>query len=370
MNTEAIEEIVFQVLLGRMNKKKRYARPITPSEIINLCKLARNTFSKEPSLLDLEGGLVIVGDLHGNIDDLIRIFERLRYPPATRYLFLGDYVDRGIYGTEVMLLLFALKVKFPDCVYLIRGNHECAALTSVYGFENEVLQKYNSDVYDAFIQTFYTLPLCAVVGERIFCVHGGISPELGNVDVLKNIPRPKEIPLTGLISDLVWSDPEYSVDTFEPSHRGCGYLFGAEALKEFLDKNEFDLLVRSHEMCKDGIAWPYAPDDSAADRCITIFSNSDYCGRENDAAVICVTEGLAVSIEMFECEFVENKKRTILLPYWLSDLIAKKDAQKAENAKGAVPLAENRNVNYSRSAKPVTPKQSNCSVRRMETVSD
>ncbi|EAX89866.1 Ser/Thr protein phosphatase, putative [Trichomonas vaginalis G3] len=370
MNTESIEEIVFQVLLGRMNKKKRYARPITQSEIITLCRQAQKVFSREPSLLELEGGIVIVGDLHGNIDDLIRIFERLRYPPATRYLFLGDYVDRGVYGTEVMLLLFALKVKFPDCVFLIRGNHECSSLTSVYGFENEVLQKYNSDVYNSFIQTFYTLPLAAVVGQRIFCVHGGISPELGKVDVLKNIPRPKEIPLTGMISDLVWSDPEYTVDTFEPSHRGCGYLFGAEALKEFLDKNQFDLLVRSHEMCEDGVAWPYAADDSAADKCITIFSNSDYCGRENDAAVICVTEDLAVSIEMFECQFTEDPKRTILLPYWLSDLIAKKDAQRAARAKTPHPLSENTNINYSRLAKPSSNLQATYSVRRLENISN
>ena len=344
MESEALDEIVFQVLLGRMNKKKRYAKPITQEDITSLLQNTRSVLTKEPILLELEGGIVIVGDLHGNVDDLIRIFERLRYPPATRYLFLGDYVDRGIYGLEVMLLLFALKVKFPDNVFLLRGNHECASLTGVYGFEEEILEKFNREVYNEFIETFYQLPMCAVVGERIFCVHGGISPDLVTLDDIKKLEKPREIPMSGLVTDLVWSDPDIESEDFTASRRGCGYLYGPEALDDFLANNELDLLVRSHELCDEGVCWPYQDDDVFADSCITVFSNTDYCGRENSGAVICVTDDLTVSIEVFEPLLVEETKRNILLPYWLADLISKKEAERAKCVNRNATLAENKNT--------------------------
>ena len=344
MNSEELDEIVFQVLLGRMNKKKRYAKPITQEDITSLLSNVREVLKKEPTMLQLQAGIVIVGDLHGNIDDLIRIFERLRYPPATRYLFLGDYVDRGIFGLEVMLLLFALKVKFPEHIYLIRGNHETESLTGVYGFEEEIMDKYNEDVYAEFVETFYELPLCATVGQRIFCVHGGISPCLEKIEDLNKLPKPKEIPMTGLFTDLVWSDPDIEVSEFMPSRRGCGYLYGPEALNAFLTANDLDLLVRAHEVCDEGVEWPYQDDDVFCDSCITVFSNTNYCDRENSGAVLCVTENLAVTIELFDPMLMEEAKRNILLPYWLADLIQKKESERAKCVNHNAALSENKNT--------------------------
>ena len=344
MNTEELDEIVFQVLLGRMNKKKRYAKPITADDIKKLLSTVREVLKPEPFMLELQAGIVIVGDLHGNIDDLIRIFERLRYPPATRYLFLGDYVDRGIYGLEVMLLLFALKIKFPQHVFLIRGNHETESLTGVYGFEDEILDKYNEDIYHEFIETFHQLPLCATVGQRIFCVHGGISPDLKNISELRGIQKPQEIQLTGLFTDLVWSDPDIDACDFEPSRRGCGYLYGPEVLSDFLNENNLDLLVRAHEVCDEGVEWPYKEDDVYCDTCITIFSNTNYCDRENMGAVLCVTEDLAVTIESFDPMFLEDTKRNILLPYWLADLIQKKESERTRGERERAALSENKNT--------------------------
>lgn len=328
MNENEIDEIVFQILLRRMNKKKCYLRPITQEMVTRLFSATRNLLKKENILLELDGPLVIVGDLHGNVDDLIRIFEKLHYPPATRYLFLGDYIDRGAYGFEVITLLAALKVKFPQHIFLLRGNHETESLTQCYGFHDEMLAKYNEELYGEIISTFHELPICCIVGQRIFCVHGGLSPNLKRAEDIKKLKKPEEFPLTGIITDLVWSDPDYEVNGFEESHRGCGYLFGAKALEEFLQINDFDLMVRSHEMCDEGIAWPYVDDEKYADTCITIFSNTNYCGRGNAATVLCVTENLNVSIETFKFKVSEETSRNILLPYWLTKLIADKEKER------------------------------------------
>lgn len=327
MNTSDLDEIVFQVLLSRMNgKNRRFMQPITDKMVLNLLEKTKEVFHSEPVLLRLDANISIVGDLHGNIDDLIRIFERIRYPPAMKYLFLGDYVDRGKYGTEILLLLFALKCKYPEHIYMLRGNHESMSLTRCYGFYSELASKYSDDVYDSIIDTFYELPLAAIIGEKIICVHGGISPDWRTLEELEAMEKPEEFSGPGVFTDLVWSDPDDEIEGFCPSTRGCGYMYGSDALLSFLDNNDLDLLVRSHEMCDEGIAWPYAEDENAVDRCLTIFSNSNYCGRENTGAILHVSSDLLVSVEVFNMlTLEEEQKRKILLPYWLSDLTASKE---------------------------------------------
>lgn len=335
LSSSEIDEIVFQVLLSRMHGKKRYAQPVTSETMHRLLNQVQDLLKKEPVMLELSADIAVVGDIHGNIDDLLRIFERLRYPPAMRYIFLGDYVDRGIYGTEVLMLLFALKVKYPENVYLLRGNHETENLSRFYGFYKEISGKYEEDIYMSIIDTFELLPLCAIIGERIFCVHGGISPQLKNVDDLARFSKPKELSGCGIFTDMTWSDPGIEVDEFTTNERGCGYIYGPRALTSFLDDNGLDLLVRSHEMCIDGVAWPYADDEETVDRCLTVFSNSNYCYRGNSGAILHISSDLLVNVEVFPpLSEQEIKKRKVLLPYWLFDMIAKKEAEKKSGASG------------------------------------
>jgi diadenosine tetraphosphatase ApaH/serine/threonine PP2A family protein phosphatase len=282
---------------------------------------------------------VIVGDIHGNIDDLLRIFERLRYPPSTRYLFLGDYVDRGLYGTEVVMLLFALKLKYPEHIFLLRGNHEAEGLTRVYGFQKEISTKFNEAVYRAVIDVFAALPLCAIVGERVFCVHGGLSPLLASIADIECLPKPKDIPFSGLLADMVWSDPCLKIETFHQSPRGCGCLYGPVALTEFLRNNSFDLLIRSHTLCMKGTAWPFEG-DAAVEKCLTVFSTSNYCEQGNTAAVLSVSPELLVAVEEFGAP-AEPARRHVLLPYWLCAMIAERE-QAAKRARKAVAQAKRR----------------------------
>jgi protein phosphatase len=163
-----LDEIVFQVGLTRMNGKRQYRKEVPEDTMIRLCRSVQSILDREPTLLRLAPDIAVVGDIHGNIDDLLRIFERLRYPPSTRYLFLGDYVDRGLYSTEVLMILFSMKVKFPEHVFMVRGNHETESLSRFYGFYQELTTKYSAELYGAILPVFSSLPLCAVIGDCIF----------------------------------------------------------------------------------------------------------------------------------------------------------------------------------------------------------
>jgi diadenosine tetraphosphatase ApaH/serine/threonine PP2A family protein phosphatase len=325
-----LDEVVFQVLLTRMKGKKQYRKGVPEERMLWLCQSIKTSLDTEPALLRLVPGIVIVGDLHGNVDDLIRIFEHLRYPPSTRYLFLGDYVDRGVCGTEVLMLLFALKLKYPQHIYLLRGNHETESLTRFYGFFREITGKYSEAVYRAVISVFSSLPLCAVIGDRVFCVHGGISPLLHSLSEIEQMPKPKDFSLSGVFTDMVWSDTSGAVEKFEPCPRGCGFLFWPAALSEFLKENNLDLLVRSHTMCEEGTWWPFEGNPQSVETCLTVFSTSNYCDEGNSAAVLFVADDLLVNVEEFGPPVPEDpRNKAILLPYWLCDLIAERAADKA-----------------------------------------
>jgi|TARA_B110000305_G_C19345302_1_gene591325 serine/threonine-protein phosphatase 4 catalytic subunit len=110
--------------------------------------------------------------------------------PKTNYIFMGDFVDRGFHSVETFLLLLALKVRYKDRITLIRGNHESRQITQVYGFYDECLRKYGSvNVWRYCTEIFDFLPLAAIIDDKIFCVHGGLSPAFDTLDEIKTIDR-------------------------------------------------------------------------------------------------------------------------------------------------------------------------------------
>jgi serine/threonine-protein phosphatase 2B catalytic subunit len=122
-------------------------------------------------------------------------------------VFLGDYVDRGIYSIECLLLLLALKLQYPQNIYLLRGNHESRTMTEYFTFREEILEKYDNEVYDAILQMFDTMPLVAIVNKEYLCMHGGVSPNMKTLEEINKVNRFQEVPLEGLLCDLLWSDP-------------------------------------------------------------------------------------------------------------------------------------------------------------------
>lgn len=147
------------------------------------------------------------GDIHGQFDELCKIFQIGGMPNNSRYLFLGDYVDRGDKQLETICLLFAYKIAYPKTFFLLRGNHESAEVCSTYGFLTECLRVFDKAIFDLFISTFDTMPVAAIVANKMFCVHGGISSKLKSLDQIRNLSRPTSVPQVGLLCDLLWSDP-------------------------------------------------------------------------------------------------------------------------------------------------------------------
>ena len=222
------------------------------AEITAICHRAREVFLTQPALLELEAPVKVVGDVHGQYTDLIRMFEMCGFPPTANYLFLGDYVDRGKQSLETILLLLCYKLKFPQNFFLLRGNHECANVTRVYGFYDECKRRCNVKIWKTFVDCFNTLPIAAIVASKIFCVHGGLSPNLSHMDDIRQIARPTDVPDYGLLNDLLWSDPASMDSDWEANERGVSYCFSRRVISEFLATHDFDLVCRAHMVVEDG----------------------------------------------------------------------------------------------------------------------
>jgi len=222
------------------------------AEVKFLYTRARDIFFHQPILLELEAPIKICGDIHGQYYDLLRIFEYGGFPPEANYLFLGDYVDRGKYSMETICLLLAYKIKYPENFFLLRGNHECASINRIYGFYDECKRRYNIKVWKSFTDCFNCLPVCAVIDEKIFCCHGGLSPDLNSLDQIRQIVRPTDVPDTGLICDLLWSDPDKETSGWQESDRGVSFTFGPDIVQKFLQRQDLDLVCRAHQVVEDG----------------------------------------------------------------------------------------------------------------------
>ncbi|AJS84988.1 Ppz1p [Saccharomyces cerevisiae YJM1341] len=290
-----IDETIQKLLDAGYAAKRTKNVCLKNNEILQICIKAREIFLSQPSLLELSPPVKIVGDVHGQYGDLLRLFTKCGFPPSSNYLFLGDYVDRGKQSLETILLLFCYKIKYPENFFLLRGNHECANVTRVYGFYDECKRRCNIKIWKTFIDTFNTLPLAAIVAGKIFCVHGGLSPVLNSMDEIRHVVRPTDVPDFGLINDLLWSDPTDSPNEWEDNERGVSYCYNKVAINKFLNKFGFDLVCRAHMVVEDG--YEFFNDRSL----VTVFSAPNYCGEfDNWGAVMSVSEGLLCSFELLD----------------------------------------------------------------------
>lgn len=247
-----LDDMISRLLDAGYAGKVTKAVCLKNAEITAICTAAREVFLSQPALLELSPPVKIVGDVHGQYTDLIRMFEMCGFPPTSNYLFLGDYVDRGKQSLETILLLMCYKLKFPENFFLLRGNHECANVTRVYGFYDECKRRCNIKVWKNFVDTFNCLPIAAIVAGKIFCVHGGLSPSLQHMDDIRQIARPTDVPDYGLLNDLLWSDPADMDSDWEANERGVSYCFGKKVIMQFLQRHDFDLVCRAHMVVEDG----------------------------------------------------------------------------------------------------------------------
>ncbi|KAL0390355.1 UNVERIFIED_CONTAM: Serine/threonine-protein phosphatase PP1 isozyme 2 [Sesamum calycinum] len=282
-NGQGIEPAVLDDIINRLlefrNARTVRQVQLSDNEIRALCTTAREIFLSQPNLLELEAPIKICesvcpslepveiikhGDIHGQYGDLLRLFEYGGFPPEANYLFLGDYVDRGKQSLETICLLLAYKIKYPENFFLLRGNHECASINRIYGFYDECKRRFNVRLWKVFTDCFNCLPVAALIDDKILCMHGGLSPDLTNLDQIRSLPRPTDIPDTDKVA-------------------------------EFLMQHDMDLVCRAHQVVEDGYEF------FAERQLVTIFSAPNYCGEfDNAGAMMSVDESLMCSFQILK----------------------------------------------------------------------
>lgn len=317
-------------LIKRHLKNSMYTQfrpiPYSVQELNDLLLDVIDLLKSEETLAVLEAPILVVGDLHGQYADLIRIlhidpetmdsrFDKAPYA-TTNYLFLGDYVDRGVESMQILVLLFSLKILYGN-VTLLRGNHETPTINSSYGFRDEILdrfgEKHGEQLWRLFNEVFTWLPVTAVISERIVCMHGGLSPDLHSLNDIKNLKRPLcDLTNPKFLLDLLWSDaiPKRSkhYHSKKPIYRHnktreMSFEYNKVAIKEKCKELDVDLVLRGHQLKNEGF-------EIYSKQFMTVFSCPNYAdNKQNDGSVCYVTcGGEIVIIQLRKMEVLKNEK--------------------------------------------------------------
>ncbi|BAM40075.1 serine/threonine protein phosphatase 1, PP1-gamma catalytic subunit [Theileria orientalis strain Shintoku] len=343
-----LDSVIERLLEVRGNRPIKSVQ-LSEDEIRGLCIKSREIFLSQSILLELEAPIKICGDIHGQYYDLLRLFEYGGFPPVSNYLFLGDYVDRGKQSLETICLLLAYKIKYPENFFLLRGNHECASINRIYGFYDECKRRYSIKLWKAFTDCFNCLPVAAIIDDKIFCMHGGLSPELTTMDQIRQISRPTDVPDTGLLCDLLWSDPDPNTTGWGENDRGVSFTFGSDIVVNFLVKHELDLICRAHQVVEDGYEF------FSKRRLVTLFSAPNYCGEfDNAGAMMSVDKTLMCSFQG-ECpvkvrvhDVAVNEPQSVVLKYELENLYGNLNIHELVAtgvSNGGIGGSGNRNIN-------------------------
>ena len=268
-------------------------RILPESELKELCSKVKEILIEESNIITISPPVIICGDLHGQFYDLLELFKKSGGPPPEqKFIFLGDYIDRGSNSVETIELLICLKCLYPDKTVLIRGNHESRNISFIYGFYDEINRKYgNSQPWKLFNEIFDLMPLCAVIDKNIFCVHGGLSPLITTIDQIRLINRKGEIPHEGAI----W--------------------FGYKVTNEFNQINGVELICRAHQLAGEGIKYWFKEKNL-----VTIWSCPNYCYRcGNKAGIIKLDKNKQRTSITFDSVPKSKESATIktLVPYFL-----------------------------------------------------
>eukprot|EP00930_Biecheleria_cincta_P003778 TRINITY_DN104697_c0_g1_i1.p1 TRINITY_DN104697_c0_g1~~TRINITY_DN104697_c0_g1_i1.p1 ORF type:complete len:329 (-),score=63.25 TRINITY_DN104697_c0_g1_i1:63-1049(-) len=254
------------------------------------CQKLRSILVEESNVQPVQLPVVICGDIHGQFFDLLELFNIGGHIPEKNYIFMGDFVDRGYNSVETFELLLLLKLRHPASITLLRGNHESRQITQVYGFYDECMRKYgNANPWKYCTEVFDYLTLSAIVENSIFCVHGGLSPDVKMLDQIRTINRVQEIPHEGAFGDIVWSDPE-DIESWAVSPRGAGWLFGERPTLHFNRLNGLDLVARAHQLVQEGFKYMFAHSrqhqEEQTGLLVTVWSAPNYCYRCGNVASI------------------------------------------------------------------------------------
>ncbi|KAI0056353.1 Metallo-dependent phosphatase [Artomyces pyxidatus] len=298
-------------------------------QALTILRQATDMLSAEPNVLKVKSPVTVVGDIHGQYYDLMKIFDVGGNLADTNYLFLGDYVDRGCFGIECLLYLYTMKLWWPERLFLIRGNHECRHLTEYFTFKRECLHKYSEKVYDACIESFCALPVVGLLDGKFFCVHGGISPELITLADIDRMNRFQEPGSSGLLCDLLWADPipNFGHENEPSAHgpglppgrlwehngtRGCSFFYTYEAVIKFLERNELLGVIRGHEAQDAGYVMFKKTPTKKFPSVITVFSAPNYLDVYHNRGAVLKYANKNITIRQYHAR---------PHPYWLPNFM-------------------------------------------------
>ncbi|MGM0468511.1 MAG: metallophosphoesterase [Promethearchaeati archaeon] len=296
-----IEESFLKKIIKSPEKVSRFKF----DKVSEILKEAKEIFSNEKLLLELNAKndeeIFVIGDIHGNLDSLKKIYNIIKEKNPKYVIFLGDIVDRGSYQIECFSFVLSLKILFPNKYYLLRGNHETLQMNKYYGFYDDFDMRFGSEGdFTEIIQLYNVLPICAILNNSILCLHGGI-PENNNIlNEIKDLKH-QELPYTpsGPIEEgifqLLWNDPKEGLSGFMHSFRGGDIkFFGEEVFEIFMNKYNLKYLIRAHEVFPMGYKWFFDH------RLLSVFSSSDYRGAGSNYGAYARVKGEEIFAETIE----------------------------------------------------------------------
>jgi serine/threonine-protein phosphatase 6 catalytic subunit len=280
-----------------------------------LCDKTKEILMEESNVQPVSAPVTVCGDIHGQFYDLLELFRTGGQIPNSKYVFMGDYVDRGYNSVETLELLLCLKLKYPGHITLLRGNHESRQICFSYGFYEEISRKYgNANPWRYFNDLFDYLPIGAIIEGKIFCIHGGLSPLISTIDQIRLLNRKQEIPHEGAFCDLMWSDPD-DIETWIVSCRGAGYIFGWKVVSEFNRINDIELVCRAHQLVNEGFKYWFRDQNL-----VTVWSAPNYCYRcGNKASILKLGPNLERKFDLFNAvpESSNSLPPKSIVPYFL-----------------------------------------------------
>ena len=264
--------------------------------LLELLKLSRRSLAREPSMVVLPAGrLLVVGDLHGHLGAAAWVARELLAREECHLVALGDYVDRGDEQLATLALMLGLRLAESGRVTLLRGNHETSRMSDDLGFASTLLETHGGEVLDACHAAFAELPIMAHRPDGVLCLHGGIPSGARSMDDLRRLPKGGREPTDPDVLEVLWNDPEERAGGFEPNlARGIGMTFGLDATREFCRRSGLWLLVRAHQASLEGAVRFHGG------RGLSLFSHPGYRGMANEGAAALV--GMDMVVETLTVE--------------------------------------------------------------------
>ena len=258
-------------------------------DISEILHNAKDFFEKENLLLefnlkDKDKEIYVIGDIHGNLDTLLKFIEIINENNPEVVIFLGDIVDRGPKQLECLLIILALKILDSQKYYLLKGNHETLEMNQYYGFFQDFMDRFNnSDNFSEILKLYSVLPICAIINNTILCLHGGIPQDIDILKKLRGIKTKEKESILNSVSlglfQIMWNDPKVGLQGFTESSRGSGIkFFGEDVFDDFMKANYLKLLIRSHECFPEGYRWFFN------NHLLSIFSSANYRGINSPAS--------------------------------------------------------------------------------------